>query len=145
GGRARPGAVRRLSWVILLPGLLHGVRGDYERALANYRAAATELRRARDTEGLARALTWSAQALRYLRLPREALLQAHEALGLVGEGASSQSAWLWHVIGGSHADLGEIEEAARAHLKAEAIFGLLADRSGELGEALALAHVPHLL
>ena len=140
-----PGAERRLPWVILLRGLLHRVRGDYERALANYRDAATELRRARDTEGLARALTWSAQALRYLRLPREALLQAHEALGLVGEGASSQSAWLWHVIGGSHADLGEIEEAARAHLKAEAIFGLLADRSGELAEALALAQLHHLL
>ena len=140
-----PGAERRLPWVILLRGLLHRVRGDYERALANYGDAAAELRRARDTEGLARALTWSAQALRYLRRPREALLQAHEALGLVGEGASSQSAWLWHIIGGSHADLGEIEEAARAHLKAEAIFGLLADRSGELAEALALAQLHHLL
>src|SRR5205823_3659620 len=75
-----PGAERRLPWVILLRGLLHRVRGDYERALANYRDAAGELRRARDTEGLARALTWSAQALRYLRRPREALEQAREAL-----------------------------------------------------------------
>ena len=140
-----PGAERRLPWVILLRGLVHRVRGDYERALVNYRDAAGELRRGHDTEGLARALTWSAQALRYLRRPREALEQAHEALGLLGEGASSQSAWLWHVIGGSHADLGEIEEAARAHLKAEAIFALLTDRSGELAEALALAQLHHLL
>ena len=140
-----PGAERRLPWVILLRGLLHRVRGDYERALANYRDAAGELRRARDIEGLARALTWSAQALRYLRRPREALEQAHEALGLLGDGASSQSAWLWHVIGGSHADLGEIEEAARAHLKAEAMFALLTDRAGELAEALALAQLHHLL
>jgi len=87
-----PGAERRLPWVILLRGLLHRVRGDYERALANYRDAAGELRRGRDTEGLARALTWSAQALRYLRRPQEAIEQAQEALGLVGEGASSQSA-----------------------------------------------------
>src|SRR5206468_1916172 len=48
-------------------------------------------------------------------------------------------------IGGSHADLGEIEEAARAHLKAEAMFALLTDRSGELAEALALAQLHHLL
>src|SRR5207244_5971595 len=74
-----------------------------------------------------------------------AVLQAHEPLGLVGAGASSQSAWWWHIIGGSHADLGEIEEAARAHLKAEAIFGRLADRSGELAEALARAQLHHLL
>src|SRR2546426_944168 len=140
-----PGAERRLPWVILLRGLLHRVRGDYERALVNYRDAAAELRRGGDTEGLARALTWSAQALRYLRRPREALEQAHEALGLLGEGASSQSAWLWHVIGGSHADLGEIEEGARAHLRAEAMFSLLTDRSGELAEALALAQLHHLL
>ena len=140
-----PGAERRLPWVILLRGLLHRVRGDYERALVNYRDAAGELRRARDTEGLARALTWSAQALRYLRRPREALEQAHEALGVMGDGASSQSAWLWHVIGGSHTDLGEIEDAARAHLKAEAMFALLTDRAGELAEALALAQLHHLL
>ena len=140
-----PGEERRLPWVILLRGLLHRVRGDYERALANYRDAAGELRRARDTEGLARALTWSAQALRYLRRPREALEEAHEALGLQGDGASSQGAWLWHVIGGSHTDLGEIEEAARAHLKAEAMFALLTDRSGELAEALAIAQLHHLL
>jgi ATP/maltotriose-dependent transcriptional regulator MalT/DNA-binding SARP family transcriptional activator len=140
-----PGAERRLPWVILLRGLLHRVRGDYERALANYGDAAEELRRARDTEGLARALTWSAQALRYLRRPREALKQSHEALGLLGKGASSQSAWLWHLIGGSHADLGEVEEASRAHLKAEAMFALLTDRAGELAEALALAQLHHLL
>src|SRR5438094_963884 len=42
-----PGAERRLPWVILLRGLLHRVRGDYERALANYGDAAAELRRAR--------------------------------------------------------------------------------------------------
>jgi ATP/maltotriose-dependent transcriptional regulator MalT/DNA-binding SARP family transcriptional activator len=140
-----PGAERRLPWVILLRGLLHRVRGDYERALANYRDAAGELRRARDNDGLVRALTWSAQALRYLRRPREALEQAHEALGLIGEGASSHGAWLWHVIGGSHADLGEIDEAARAHLKAEAMFALLTDTPGELAEALALAQLHHLL
>jgi ATP/maltotriose-dependent transcriptional regulator MalT/DNA-binding SARP family transcriptional activator len=140
-----PGAERRLPWVILLRGLLHRVRGDYERALANYRDAAGELRRARDNDGLVRALTWSAQALRYLRRPREALGQAHEALGLIGEGASSHGAWLWHVIGGSHADLGEIDEAARAHLKAEAMFALLTDTPGELAEALALAQLHHLL
>jgi ATP/maltotriose-dependent transcriptional regulator MalT/DNA-binding SARP family transcriptional activator len=140
-----PGAERRLPWVILLRGLLHRVRGDYERALANYRDAAEELRRERDTDGLVRALTWSAQALRYLRRPREALEQANEALGLLGDGASSPCAWLWHVIGGCHADLGEIEEAARAHLKAEAMFALLTDRSGELAEALALARLHHLL
>jgi LuxR family maltose regulon positive regulatory protein len=140
-----PGAERRLPWVILLRGLLHRVGGDYERALANYRDAAGEMRRARDTEGLARALTWSAQALRYLRRPREALAQAHEALTLLGDGVSSQSAWVWHLIGGSHADLGEVEEAASAHLKAEAMFALLTDRSGELAEALALAQLHHLL
>lgn len=140
-----PGAERRLPWVILLRGLLHRVRGDYERALANYRDAAGELRRAGDKEGLARALTWSSQALRYLRRPREALEQAREALGLLADGASSQSAWLWHLIGGSHADLGEIEDASRAHLKAEAMFALLTDRGGELAEALALAQLHHLL
>jgi ATP/maltotriose-dependent transcriptional regulator MalT/DNA-binding SARP family transcriptional activator len=140
-----PGAERRLPWVILLRGLLHRVGGDYEHALANYRDAAGELRRAGDTEGLARALTWSAQALRYLRRPREALEQAREALTLLGDGVSSQSAWVWHLIGGSHADLGEIEAAASAHLKAEAIFALLTDRAGELAEALALAQLHHLL
>jgi DNA-binding SARP family transcriptional activator len=140
-----PGAERRLPWVILLRGLLHRVGGDYERALANYSDAAGELRRLRDTEGLARALTWSAQALRYLRRPREALEQAHEALTLLGDGVSSQSAWVWHLVGGSHADLGEVEAAASAHLKAEAMFGLLKDRAGELAEALALAQLHHLL
>lgn len=140
-----PGAERRLPWIILLRGLLHRVRGDYERALANYRDAAVELRRARDNDGLARALTWSAQALRYLRRPREALEQAHEALTLLGDGVSSQSAWVWHLIGGSHADLGEVEDAASAHLKAEAMFALLTDRAGELAEAVALAQLHHLL
>jgi ATP/maltotriose-dependent transcriptional regulator MalT/DNA-binding SARP family transcriptional activator len=140
-----PGVERRLPWVLLLRGLLHRVRGDYERALANYRDAADQLRRARDSDGLARALTWSAQALRYLRRPREALELAHEAQGLAGEGASSRAAWIWHLIGGSHADLGEIEKATSAHLQAEAMFALLGDRSGELTEALALAQLHHVL
>jgi ATP/maltotriose-dependent transcriptional regulator MalT/DNA-binding SARP family transcriptional activator len=140
-----PGVERRLPWVLLLRGLLHRVRGDYERALAHYRDAADQLRRARDNEGLARALTWSAQALRYLRRPQEALAQARDAQALIGEGASSQAAWIWHLIGGSHADLGELEQATTAHLKAEAMFSLLSDRAGELAEALALAQLHHLL
>jgi LuxR family transcriptional regulator, maltose regulon positive regulatory protein len=140
-----PGAERRLPWVVLLRGVLHRVRGDYERALASYTEAAEHMRRAHDDDGLARALFWSAQALRYLRRPREALERAHEALRLVGDGASAQAAWLWHLIGGSHADLGDFEQAARAHLKAEAMFSLLADRSGELAEALALAQLHHIL
>ncbi|TMG44735.1 MAG: tetratricopeptide repeat protein [Chloroflexi bacterium] len=140
-----PGVERRLPWVLLLRGLLHRVRGDYERALAHYRDAADQLRRARDDEGLARALTWSAQALRYLRRPKDALAQAHDAQQLIGEGASSQAAWIWHLIGGCHADLGELELATTAHLKAEAMFSLLSDRAGELAEALALAQLHHLL
>ena len=35
-----PDAERKLPWIILLRGLLHRVRGDYERALAHYREAA---------------------------------------------------------------------------------------------------------
>jgi LuxR family maltose regulon positive regulatory protein len=140
-----PGVERRLPWALLLRGLLHRVRGDYERALAHYRDAADQLRRARDEDGLARALTWSAQALRYLRRPREALAQVREAQELIGEGASSQAAWIWHLIGGCHADLGELEQATTAHLKAEAMFSLLSDRAGELAEALALAQLHHLL
>jgi ATP/maltotriose-dependent transcriptional regulator MalT/DNA-binding SARP family transcriptional activator len=140
-----PGVERRLPWVLLLRGLLHRVRGDYERALAHYRDAGDQLRRARDEDGLARALTWSAQALRYLRRPREALAQVREAQALIGEGASSQAAWIWHLIGGCHADLGELEQATTAHLKAEAMFALLSDRAGELAEALALAQLHHLL
>ncbi|TMC75690.1 MAG: tetratricopeptide repeat protein [Chloroflexi bacterium] len=140
-----PGVERRLPWVLLLRGLLHRVRGDYERALAHYRDAADQLRRARDEEGLARALTWSAQALRYLRRPGQALAEARGAQELIGEGASSQAAWIWHLIGGCHADLGELEQATTAHLKAEAMFSLLSDRTGELAEALALAQLHHLL
>ena len=140
-----PGIERRLPWVLLLRGLVHRVHGDYERALAHYRDAADQLRRARDEEGLARALTWSAQALRYLRRPREALAQARDAQELIGEGASSQAAWIWHLIGGCHADLGELEQATTAHLKSEAMFSLLSDRTGELAEALALAQLHHLL
>jgi ATP/maltotriose-dependent transcriptional regulator MalT/DNA-binding SARP family transcriptional activator len=140
-----PGVEQRQPWVLLLRGLLHRVRGDYERALAHYRDAADQLRRARDNDGLSRALTWSAQALRYLRRPREALEQARAAQGFVGDGASSQAAWIWHLIGGCHADLGELELATTAHLKAEDMFGLLGDRSGELAEALALAQLHHLL
>ena len=140
-----PGAEQKLPWVILLRGVLHRVRGDYERALAHYRDAAEQLRRARDTDGLARALTWSAQALRYLRRPREALDRAHEAQQLLGDGASTQGAWLLHLIGGAHADLGELEAATAAHLKAEAMFSLLNDLSGQLAEALALAQLQHLL
>jgi ATP/maltotriose-dependent transcriptional regulator MalT/DNA-binding SARP family transcriptional activator len=140
-----PGIEQRLPWVLLLRGLLHRVRGDYERALGHYRDAADQLRRMRDTEGLARALTWSAQALRYLRRPRQALEVAEEAQRFIGEGASSHAAWIWHLVGGCHADLGEVEQATTAHLKAEAMFSLLADRSGELTEALALAQLHHVL
>jgi ATP/maltotriose-dependent transcriptional regulator MalT/DNA-binding SARP family transcriptional activator len=140
-----PGVERRLPWVILLRGLLHRVRGDYERALAHYREAAGQLRRMHDNDGLARALTWSAQALRYLRRPREALELARESLELIGGGASAQAAWLWHLVGGCHADLGELEAATTAHLKAEAMFSLLAQPEGELAEALALAQLHHLL
>src|SRR5207247_6896536 len=43
-----PGVERRLPWVLLLRGLLHRVRGEYERALANYRDDEDQLRRARD-------------------------------------------------------------------------------------------------
>ena len=140
-----PGAEKDLPWVILLRGLLHRVRGDHERALAHYREAIEQLRRSRDQDGLARALGWSAQALRYLRRPREAQVQAHEALDLVGEGASLQAAWLWHLIGGCHLDLGEIEAATNAHLRAESMFALLGDVAGQLAQTLALAQIQHLL
>src|SRR5207253_2520013 len=99
----------------------------------------------RDGGGLAGALPWSAQALRYLRRPGQALAEARGAQELIGEGASSQAAWIWHLIGGCHADLGELELATTAHLKAEAMFSLLSDRAGELAEALALAQLHHLL
>src|SRR5207253_10939830 len=99
----------------------------------------------RDGGGLAGALPWSAQALRYLRRPGQALAEARGAQELIGEGASSQAAWIWHLIGGCHADLGELEQATTAHLKAEAMFSLLSDRTGELAEALALAQLHHLL
>ena len=140
-----PDAERKLPWIILLRGLLHRVRGDYERALAHYREAAEQLRRGRDNDGLSRALVWSAQALRYLRRPREALDQAREAQQLLGAGASTQLAWLLHLIGGCHADLGELEAATAAHLQAEAMFALLSDLGGQLAEAIALAQLQHLL
>src|SRR5439155_802168 len=126
-----PGIEQGLPFIVLLRGLLHRVRGDYERALAQYRDAITELRRARDEDGLARGLFWSAQALRYLRRPREALEQAREAQGLLAPGSSAQAAWLWHLVGGAHADLGELEEATAAHLRAEAMFSLLGDAAGQ--------------
>ena len=140
-----PGIEQGLPFIVLLRGLLHRVRGDYERALAQYRDAITELRRARDEDGLARGLFWSAQALRYLRRPREALEQAREAQGLLAPGSSAQAAWLWHLVGGAHADLGELEEATAAHLRAEAMFSLLGDAAGQLAEAVALAQLQHLL
>src|SRR5881409_4133340 len=130
---------------MLLRGLLQRIRGDYERALSHYREAIAALRSLHDDDALARALLWSAQALRYLRRPKDALAQAHDAQQLIGEGASSQAAWIWHLAGGCHADLGEIEAAAGAHLKAEAMFALLGDVEGELAEAIALAQLHHLL
>ena len=140
-----PGAERRLPTVMLLRGLLHRLRGDYERALSHYREAIAALRSLHDDDALVRALLWSAQVLRYLRRPREALEQAREAQRLAPEGASSQAAWIWHLVGGCHADLGEIEAAAGAHLNAEAMFALLGQVEGELAEAIALAQLHHLL
>src|SRR5206468_7059898 len=138
------GEERRLPTVMLLRGLLQRIRGDYGRALSHYREAIAALRSLHDDDALVRALLWSAQVLRYLRRPREALEQAREAQRLAPEGASSQAAWISHLAGGRHADLGEIEAAAAAHLGAEAMFALLGDVEGELAQAIALAQ-PHPL
>ncbi len=140
-----PGMERTLPWVLLLRGALHRVRGDYERALAHYRDAADLFRRSGDNDGLARALLWSAQALRYLRRPREALERAREGHVLVPAGASQQAAWLLHIIGGSLADLGDSSGAADAYLRADGMFGLLGDHVGQLNEALAIAQLHHSL
>ncbi|MGH2500159.1 MAG: tetratricopeptide repeat protein, partial [Candidatus Limnocylindria bacterium] len=140
-----PGVERRLPWVILMRGVLHRVRGDYERAHALYGTAEEEFRRAKDTAGLARALVWSAQALRYLRRPREALERVREGLACLGEGASLQAAWALHVLGGCYQDVGEMSAAIDAYVRADRLFGLVGHAPGQLTEAHAIAQLHHTL
>ncbi len=136
-----PGVERRLPWVLLMRGVLHRIRGDYERALALYKQAEEQFRRAHDLAGLARALIWSGQALRYLRRPKEALEHVREGLGCLGEGASLQGAWALHVLGGCYADIGDTQAASDAYLRADYLFGLLGHLPGQLTEAHAIAQL----
>lgn len=140
-----PGVEQRLPWVLLMRGVLHRVRGDYERALSHYTDASEQFRRAKDVAGLARALVWSAQALRYLRRPAEALDTVREGLACLGDGASLQSAWALHVLGGCYQDLGEADAAANAYLRADSLFSLLGHTTGQLTEAHALGQLHHQL
>jgi LuxR family maltose regulon positive regulatory protein len=136
-----PGIEGRFPWVLLMRGVLHRIRGDYERALALYGQAEEQLRRAKDLAGLARALIWSGQVLRYLRRPREALERVRDGLATLGEGASLQGAWALHVLGGCHADLGDVQAASEAYLRADYLFGLLGHLPGQLTEAHAIAQL----
>ncbi|HKW77559.1 MAG TPA: tetratricopeptide repeat protein, partial [Candidatus Limnocylindria bacterium] len=136
-----PGVERRLPYVLLMRGVLHRIRGDYERALSLYSQAEEQFRRAHDVAGLARTLIWAGQVLRYLRRPREALERVREGLGCLGEGASLQGAWAMHVLGGCYADLGDTQSAVEAYLRADYLFGLLGHVPGQLTEAHAIAQL----
>ncbi len=129
----------RRPWLLLYRGVVHRVNRQWDAALACYNRAAEIFREQGERGALARTLWYTSQILAYRRNQRLAVSLAGQALTIVASTDMQPRAWLMHIIGNCHFDLGEMEDSLRRHRESCELFVVAGDARGEMIQCHAIA------